>query len=305
MKTVSSAIRVTVFTLWALCLHIAATAGTPTRDTSQAAAHFQPVDMGYSPVVLVRRANVQFPALFSEHREAALAYIEQFAAARRAYVNILFQKSRTFFPQAECIFEEMGVPSEFKMLMAIESGFNSHIVSPAGAKGYWQFMKATAREYGLRVNMKVKNPDYRKPVRKKNGRYVRTKVKRFIYLDDRTDFVKSTYAAAQYLKDRCAAFNNDWLLVAASYNCGEGNVRKAMRRSGIAQPGFWDIQSFLPRETRNYVMNFIAMNVLYRNYDQYQKEELCFRDVIIAPEECERQGTGLEQSWCHQTPSLR
>jgi hypothetical protein len=77
--------------------------------------------------------------------------------------------------------------------------------------------------------------------------------------------------------------NNDWLLVAASYNCGIGNVRKAIKKSGMECATFWDVQQYLPKETRNYVMNFITLNVIFENYDSYEQGTLCFRDQIFTP----------------------
>ena len=73
--------------------------------------------------------------------------------------------------------------------------------------------------------------------------------------------------------------NNDWLLVAASYNWGVGNVWNAMQRTGKPRPSFWDIKNYLPAETKSYVMNFIALNVVFKNYENFKKGNLCFKDI--------------------------
>ncbi|HNP53542.1 MAG TPA: hypothetical protein PKK69_02950, partial [Ferruginibacter sp.] len=80
--------------------------------------------------------------------------------------------------------------------------------------------------------------------------------------------------------------NNDWLLIAASYNCGVGNVWNAMERCGKANPDFWDIKKYLPQETQYYVMNFITLNVIFSNYETFLKDELCFRDQYCIDEDC-------------------
>ena len=119
--------------------------------------------------------------------------------------------------------------------------------------------------------------------RKYRSRRYAARNRKYIYVDERKDFFKSTHAAAQYLRDRCKELNNDWLLVAASYNCGVGNVRKAMKKTGLDCPGFWDVQQYLPKETLNYVMNFITLNVIFQNYENFENDNLCFRDVIFQP----------------------
>ncbi|MEO6537002.1 MAG: transglycosylase SLT domain-containing protein, partial [Ferruginibacter sp.] len=101
-----------------------------------------------------------------------------------------------------------------------------------------------------------------------------------VQVDDRKNFIRSTYAAARYLKDRSRNLNSDWLLIAASYNCGVGNVWEAMERSKKKDPSFWDIKNYLPAETRAYVMNFITLNVIFKNYENFYKNNLCFKPVL-------------------------
>ncbi len=100
-------------------------------------------------------------------------------------------------------------------------------------------------------------------------------------MDERKNFAKSTIAAAKYLRDRCKNLNNDLLLMVASYNCGIGNVWQAKKKCGKNNPDFWDIKKFLPAETQSYVMNFIALNVVFENYDKFLKNKLVFNSETI------------------------
>lgn len=134
-----------------------------------------------------------------------------------------------YLPEIEEIMDEFGLPKELKAMAIIESAFNPRAVSRARAKGMWQFMYATGKRYGLEMTS---------------------------FVDERFDPVASCRAAAQYLKDSYRVFG-DWSLAIASYNCGPGNVSKAIRRSG-GKTDFWEIYQYLPRETRGYVPAFIA-----------------------------------------------
>lgn len=236
-----------------------------------------------SPTIVLKKANVVYPEILSGHETQSISYVEKFSANRKKYLTVLYNRGKEFFPAVKTIFDQYSVPEEFKVLMAIESGFNGNAVSPAGAVGYWQFMGASAREYGLKVRMKIRNINYKYSSKKYHSKKYAYRNRKYIYLDERKDFFKSTHAAAQYLRDRCRELNNDWLLVAASYNCGVGNVRKAIKKSGIDCASFWDVQQFLPLETRNYVMNFITLNVIFKNYDNFEQGNLCFKDIICKP----------------------
>ena len=134
-----------------------------------------------------------------------------------------------YMPIFEEIFSEHDVPEELKAMAVVESALNPTAVSRAGAKGMWQFMYSTAKIYGLTINS---------------------------FVDERLDPIKSAHAAAEYLKDAYNIFG-DWNLAIAAYNCGAGNVSKAIRRSG-GKRAFWDIYYYLPRETRGYVPAFVA-----------------------------------------------
>ena len=134
-----------------------------------------------------------------------------------------------YMPIFEEIFNRYDMPEELKAMTIIESAMNPLAVSRVGAKGMWQFMYSTAKHYGLHIDS---------------------------FVDERMDPVKSAEAAAQYLQDAYEIFG-DWNLAIASYNCGAGNVNKAIRRAG-GKRDFWSIWPYLPRETRGYVPAFVG-----------------------------------------------
>ena len=164
----------------------------------------------------------------------------------------MYKRSITYFPKIKPILKKYGIPSEFAMLVAIESNFRSNAVSRAGAKGWWQFMDATAREYGLNI------------VEDSVDGTASVKAVKTGTADDRSNLTRSTVAAAKYLRNSYRILG-DWLLVAASYNCGIGRVKACMAKSGKSNPTFWDIKNYLPSESRHYVMKLITMNVLFKN----------------------------------------
>ena len=137
--------------------------------------------------------------------------------------------SRYYMPIFEEVLNRNDMPEELKVMAIIESALNPRAVSRVGAKGMWQFMYSTAKMYGLHIDS---------------------------FVDERMDPVKSAEAAAQYMKDAYEIFG-DWNLAIASYNCGAGNVNRAIRRSGGSR-AFWDIYPYLPRETRGYVPAFVG-----------------------------------------------
>lgn len=145
-----------------------------------------------------------------------------------------------YLPQFEEIFDKHGMPTELRAMAVIESALNPRAVSRARAKGMWQFIYTTGKRYGLTINS---------------------------FVDERFDPIKSCEAAAQYLKDAYLIFG-DWQLAIASYNCGAGNVRKAIRRSG-GRTSFWDIYDYLPRETRGYIPAFIAALYVLEYHDAH------------------------------------
>ncbi len=227
--------------------------------------------------VIIREANVVYPEILEEHAKHSIDYVAKFSETRRAYLQRTYLRSKKYFPKAQLILKKYDVPTEFAVLLALESAFNGNAVSGAGAVGYWQIMDNVAREYGLKIanNTKKVTPATKPKPGSKNV----AGAKKPVIIDERKNFSKSTYTAARYLKDRMRNLDNDWLLIAASYNWGVGNVWNAMQRSGKKNPTFWDIKKQVPSETRAYVMNFIALNVIFKNYEKFRTNTLCFKTL--------------------------
>ena len=156
-------------------------------------------------------------------------HIHVYTVRQREKFNVVLGLVDYYFPMFEDIFDSYGLPTELKYMAVIESALNPNAVSRVGATGLWQFMYSTGRMYGLTTNSIV---------------------------DDRRDPIKATDAAARYLRDLYKIYN-DWGLVIAAYNCGPGNVNKAIRRSGDKKD-YWEIYYRLPRETRGYIPQYIA-----------------------------------------------
>ncbi len=168
-------------------------------------------------------------------------YIEVYTVKRRKQVEIMLGLAEHYFPIFDDIFDYYGVPNEMKYMSIIESGLNPKAYSRARAVGLWQFMYGTGRVYGLEINSLV---------------------------DERRDPIKSTHAAAKYISDLHKMYG-DWLLALAAYNCGPGNVNKAIRRSG-GKKNFWEIYYYLPRETRGHVPAFIAATYTMNFYKEHK-----------------------------------
>lgn len=159
------------------------------------------------------------------------SFIDLYTVKKRRQMSFMLGMSDYYFRIFEQVLEKNKLPLELKYLPVIESALHATAVSRVGAAGLWQFMIATGRMYGLEINSLV---------------------------DERLDPVKSTHAAALFLKDLYSIYG-DWHLVIAAYNCGPGNVNKAIRRAG-GKKDYWEIYPYLPRETRGYVPVFIAAN---------------------------------------------
>ena len=159
--------------------------------------------------------------------------INLYSTRRRLTLSRVLGLSELYFPLFEEELEKNNLPIELKYLPIVESALNNTVRSSAGAVGLWQFMYRTGKYLGLEINS---------------------------YVDERRDPIKSTKTAVKYLTYLHGLYN-DWHLALAAYNAGPGNVNKAIRRSGGSK-NFWIIQEFLPRETRNYVPSFIAVNYL-------------------------------------------
>ncbi len=168
------------------------------------------------------------------------SYIEMYAVRRREQVAYMLTLGDYYFPLFEEMLDRYDIPLELRYLPVIESALNPVAVSRMGATGLWQFMLKTGQGYGLEINSLV---------------------------DERRDPYKSTEAAVRYLKDLYSIYG-DWNLVIAAYNCGPGNVNKAIARSGGKQD-YWEIYYYLPRETRGYVPAFIAANYIMKYYAEH------------------------------------
>ena len=167
-------------------------------------------------------------------------HIEAYTNRLRNKVSFILAAANFYMPLFEEALDTYDLPLELKYLPIIESALNPTAISRQRASGLWQFMLRTGKLYGLENNSLV---------------------------DERRDPIKSTWAAARYLKDLYNIYK-DWHLVLAAYNCGPGNVNKAIRRAGGATD-YWEIYQFLPKETRGYVPGFIAANYVMHYYCEH------------------------------------
>ena len=162
----------------------------------------------------------------------AISFVQDYVQKNKKNLQDLKGWGRPYFDMMDAIMTLHGLPKELKYLAVIESHLNVYAVSWAGAVGPWQFMPSTGRRMGLKVTN---------------------------YMDERTDYYKSTHAAARYLKELYSIFH-DWLLVIAAYNGGPGNVNAAIRKSRSTD--FWSLQYNLPAESRDHVKKFIATHYI-------------------------------------------
>jgi membrane-bound lytic murein transglycosylase D len=184
------------------------------------------------------------------------AFINYFVVKDREYTKMVMRRKDLYFPVFEKYFEKYNLPDELKYLSVIESGLNPKAVSRARAVGLWQFMSGTGKYLNLKSDW---------------------------YLDDRMDPEKSTEAACKYLAQLYSMFHN-WELALAAYNSGPGTVRKAIRRSGYKK-SFWEVYPYLPRETRAYVPQYVAIIYAMNYADEHNiiepaREELLTNDTL-------------------------
>lgn len=168
------------------------------------------------------------------------AFIDYFTIRNREYTKSVIEKRDRFFPIFEEILAENDMPDELKYLSVVESGLRANAISRVGAGGLWQFMPSTGKMYRLQQSW---------------------------YIDERMDPYKATQAACKYLKELYNMFD-DWELALAAYNTGPGNVRRAIRRSGYKK-SFWEIYRYLPRETRSYLPQFVAVLYTLNHLDEH------------------------------------
>ena len=169
----------------------------------------------------------------SQINPRAISFVEEYIRKQGKSLEKMKVWGKPYFDLYDQILFNYGIPKEMKYLSVIESHLGAAGTSWAGAVGPWQLMPGVAKEYGLNVGG---------------------------YWDQRTDYFKSTHVAARIMKKLYAEFD-DWLLVVAAYNCGNGCVRSAIKRA--KSKDFWQLQYFLPEETRNHVKKFIATHLIF------------------------------------------
>ena len=189
--------------------------------------------------VYIQRLRALVSPIQLPYNNIVRGYINRYTDSRYGTISRILGMSQYYFPLIEDELLKEGLPVELRALPIIESALSTTAVSPMGAVGLWQFMPTTGKSYGLEINSLV---------------------------DERRDPYRATQAACRYLKDLFAIYN-DWSLAIAAYNCGPGNVNKAIARSG--GKNFWEIYDYLPRETRGYVPAFIGASYAYAYHRQH------------------------------------
>ncbi len=169
------------------------------------------------------------------------SYVDRYTSPKSTLMSNILARSQYYFPMIEEELIKANLPVELRSMAVVESALISSATSRVGAMGLWQFMPSTGKMYGLEVNYLV---------------------------DERCDPYKSTVAACRFMQDLYNMFG-DWTLALAAYNCGPGNVNKALRRSGLEEGTFWEIYYYLPRETRGYVPAFIGANYGYAYHQKH------------------------------------
>lgn len=197
-------------------------------------------NVSYPKEVYIERLSRLPNVMEMPYNDIVQKFIDRYTSRLRHSVSYMLGASNFYTPIFEEALEAYGLPLELKYLPVIESALNPQATSHAGAAGLWQFMVATGKQYGLEINSLI---------------------------DERRDPIKSSYAAAQYLKDLYKIFG-DWNLVIAAYNCGPENINKAIHRAG-GNSDYWKIYPYLPRETRGYVPAFIAANYVMNYYCEH------------------------------------
>ena len=226
-----------------------------------------PLDLDWNPVV---HSRVRF-----------------YASKRRKHLGTMLGRAPAYFPIFEQALDRHDLPMELKYLPVVESGLNPTARSHAGARGLWQFMYATAKYQGLRIDS---------------------------YIDERRDPYRSSEAACVFLSKLYKTYG-DWYLALAAYNAGPGNVNRAIRRSG-GKRNFWEIRFYLPRETRNYVPAFMAVAYLMEYHAEHNiypidiRPPHAFVDTVMVNEVLRfdqiAQAVGVKQSdVAHLNPMYR
>lgn len=191
---------------------------------------------------------------FGGMNDYMMDFVRTYISSHNKTLSVVDSRAKSKFPMIDNVLKKNNLPHQLKYLAVIESALNNKAVSPVGAVGPWQFMEETGRLMGLTVNGKR---------------------------DDRTDWFKSTTAAARYLNYLYAEMQ-DWLLVIASYNCGPTPVKRAIEKTGSRN--FWDIKPYLPRETQGHVMAFVATASIFENMKKFIGCGKIPEDFVMHPE---------------------
>lgn len=199
--------------------------------------------LSYDDSVLVSRLSRIPTTIDLPLNNITKKYIDTYSNRLKGSVSVMLGAANFYNPIFEEALERYGLPLELKYLPVIESALRPAATSRVGAAGLWQFMIATGKRYGLEINTLV---------------------------DERRDPIKSSDAAARYLRDLYGMFG-DWGLAIAAYNCGEGNIQKAILRSGstVGKATFWTVYDKLPRETRGYLPAFIGATYIMNFYCEH------------------------------------
>ncbi|PXW07088.1 transglycosylase-like protein with SLT domain [Chryseobacterium sp. CBTAP 102] len=180
-----------------------------------------------------------------DYNEVTYAYVKKYLSYR--WYGKIIGLSTYYFPLFERKLSQYGMPLELKYLAVVESALNPRAGSWAGAKGLWQFMPATGGQYGIKEND---------------------------YINIFYDPVGNTDSAVRYLRDLHKQLG-DWNLAISAYNCGAGNVNKAIRKAGSRN--YWKVRPYLPKETQAYVPSFIAVNYLFNFYKEHNYRPQYFK----------------------------
>lgn len=209
---------------------------TSNHDASVSVADFDQIPDS----VIEGRLKRLHTVIQMSYNDAVRAYIRTYLKIMSNRLDVMTSLCEMYHPLFEETLTAYGVPEELKYLAIVESAMNPQATSRVGAAGLWQFMYHTGKVYDLEVNSLV---------------------------DERRDPYASTVAAARYLRDLHRIFG-DWILAIAAYNCGPGNINKAIARSG-GKTGYWEIYPYLPRETRGYIPAFIAATYVMNYYPEH------------------------------------
>ncbi|MFI3259381.1 MAG: transglycosylase SLT domain-containing protein [Rikenellaceae bacterium] len=205
-------------------------------DDSKERGEKLPIDSLYKERLLKLASPIQL-----SYNSIVRSYINKYVSPKSNQMKHILSRSSAYFPDIEEALIKAGLPIELRAMAIIESALNAKAVSASGASGLWQFMPATGAGYGLEINSLV---------------------------DERCDPAKSTVAACRFMADLYRMYG-DWTLAIAAYNCGPGNVNKAIARSGLKEGTFWDIYYYLPTETRGYVPAFIGASYAYAYHREH------------------------------------